>query len=78
MIYLTKIISRGYIVPEDADQREYWTYKPGGQLPWFVRLVQDPKGIFGTEGSMGLRSDTARSQSNGSIIEDNKMSSEKA
>ncbi|KAH8629041.1 hypothetical protein IG631_16298 [Alternaria alternata] len=25
MIYLTKIISGGYIVPEDEDHREYWT-----------------------------------------------------
>lgn len=27
MIYLTKVISGGYIVPEDEDNREYWTSK---------------------------------------------------
>jgi len=27
MIYLTKLISGGYIVPEDEDNREYWTSK---------------------------------------------------
>lgn len=25
MIYLTKAITRGYIVPDDEDQREYWS-----------------------------------------------------
>jgi AGZA family xanthine/uracil permease-like MFS transporter len=25
LIYLTKIVSRGYIVPDDEDHREYWT-----------------------------------------------------
>ena len=24
-IYLTKLISRGYIVPDDEDHREYWS-----------------------------------------------------
>jgi AGZA family xanthine/uracil permease-like MFS transporter len=27
MIYLTKLISGGYIVPDDEDHREYWTSK---------------------------------------------------
>lgn len=27
MIYLTKLISGGYIVPDDEDNREYWTSK---------------------------------------------------
>ena len=27
MIYLTKIVSCGYIVPDDEDHREYWTSK---------------------------------------------------
>jgi hypothetical protein len=47
MIYLTKVISRGYIVPADEEHREFWTYKPAGAAPWFVRVVQDPKNIFG-------------------------------
>jgi len=41
LIYVTKIISFGRIVPPDADLAEYWTYKPhGGHLPWFIRLTQ--------------------------------------
>ncbi|KAL1792002.1 hypothetical protein ACET3X_009753 [Alternaria dauci] len=36
MIYLTKIVSCGYIVPDDEDHREYWTIKPAGRLPWFI------------------------------------------
>ncbi|KAL6168664.1 hypothetical protein ACJQWK_05041 [Exserohilum turcicum] len=40
MIYLTKIISGGYIVPDDEDNREYWTIKPPGRLPWFVSAGQ--------------------------------------
>ncbi|CAN9088499.1 hypothetical protein CC77DRAFT_1019090 [Alternaria alternata] len=40
MIYLTKIISGGYIVPEDEDHREYWTIKPAGRLPWFITASQ--------------------------------------
>lgn len=27
LIYLTKIISRGTVVPDDEDHREYWTSK---------------------------------------------------
>jgi AGZA family xanthine/uracil permease-like MFS transporter len=27
MIYITKVVSGGYIVPDDEDQREYWTSK---------------------------------------------------
>ncbi|KAG9186501.1 putative xanthine/uracil permease [Alternaria panax] len=40
MIYLTKIISGGYIVPDDEDHREYWTIKPAGRLPWFITASQ--------------------------------------
>lgn len=36
LVYITKVISRGRIIPEDEDQREYWTIKPHGKLPWFV------------------------------------------
>ena len=46
MIYVTKVVSRGHIVPEDEDNREYWTYKPGGQLPWFIRAAKAPKDFF--------------------------------
>lgn len=27
LIYLTKVVTRGYIVPDDEDHREYWTSK---------------------------------------------------
>jgi AGZA family xanthine/uracil permease-like MFS transporter len=40
LIYITKLVSRGKIQPPDADLKEYWTYKPGGQLPWFIRTAQ--------------------------------------
>ncbi|KAF2176742.1 purine transporter [Zopfia rhizophila CBS 207.26] len=40
LIYLTKLITRGYIVPDDEDHREYWTIKPHGRLPWFITASQ--------------------------------------
>lgn len=41
LIYLTKVISRGKIQPPDADNAEYWTYKPAGSIPpWFIRAAQ--------------------------------------
>ena len=49
MIYLTKLISCGYLVPEDEDNREYWTYKPTGALPWFIRAATAPKDFFRPE-----------------------------
>lgn len=36
LVYITKIVSGGYIVPEDEDHREYWTITPHGRRPWFV------------------------------------------
>ena len=40
LIYLTKIITRGRIQPPDADNAEYWTYKPAGSIPpWFIRAA---------------------------------------
>jgi AGZA family xanthine/uracil permease-like MFS transporter len=46
MIYLTRIVSMGYIVPEDEDHKEYWTWRPAGSLPWFIRVCQDPHKVF--------------------------------
>jgi AGZA family xanthine/uracil permease-like MFS transporter len=46
MIYLTRIISMGYFVPEDEDHKEYWTWKPAGAAPWFIRVCQDPHKVF--------------------------------
>jgi hypothetical protein len=49
MIYLTKLITGGRIAPDDEEHREYWTIRPRGHAPWFVRLAQDPKGAFRSE-----------------------------
>jgi AGZA family xanthine/uracil permease-like MFS transporter len=46
MIYSTKKISRGYLIPENDENRELWTWKPQGELPWFIRLTQNPKEMF--------------------------------
>jgi AGZA family xanthine/uracil permease-like MFS transporter len=40
MIYITKLVTRGKIQPPDADLAEYWTYKPGGNPPWFIKAAQ--------------------------------------
>jgi adenine/guanine/hypoxanthine permease len=68
MIYITRIVSMGYIVPEDEDQKEYWTWKPAGSAPWFIRLCQDPHRVFGhTEKDEEIREIT----SNQSSFDDN-------
>ncbi|CAO2650453.1 Nn.00g017450.m01.CDS01 [Neocucurbitaria sp. VM-36] len=36
LVYITKLVSGGYIVPDDEDHREFWTIKPHGRLPWFI------------------------------------------
>lgn len=40
LIYITKVVTRGKIQPPDADLAEYWTYKPGGNQPWFIKVTQ--------------------------------------
>ncbi|KAF2131765.1 hypothetical protein P153DRAFT_374545 [Dothidotthia symphoricarpi CBS 119687] len=40
MIYITKLLTCGRIVPDDEDYREYWTIKPRSRLPWFVTAGQ--------------------------------------
>ncbi|KAF2276066.1 uncharacterized protein EI97DRAFT_467315 [Westerdykella ornata] len=35
-IWVTKIVTRGYLVPDDEDNREYWSIKPHAKLPWFI------------------------------------------
>ncbi|KAH7095892.1 permease family-domain-containing protein [Paraphoma chrysanthemicola] len=40
MIYITKLVSGGRIVPDDEDHREYWTIKPHGKAPWFFTASQ--------------------------------------
>ena len=49
MTYLTRVISRGRIETDNEDNKEYWTITPGGNLPWFIRAVKDPKAIFKKE-----------------------------
>ncbi|KAF2632053.1 hypothetical protein BU25DRAFT_436855 [Macroventuria anomochaeta] len=41
MAYLTELISGGCIVPDDADAREYWSFKPRGGGPWFFKAGKD-------------------------------------
>lgn len=39
-VYLTQKISMDRLAPPDADNAEYWTYKPsGGTAPWFIRVA---------------------------------------
>ncbi|KAF9695947.1 hypothetical protein EKO04_005962 [Ascochyta lentis] len=40
MAYLTELVSGGRIVPDDQDAREYWSIRPRGRDPWFVRAGQ--------------------------------------
>lgn len=49
LLYLTKLLTRGHVVPADEDYREYWTVKPGGTIPWFMRMFADPRGFFKSE-----------------------------
>lgn len=44
MIYITKVISGGYIVPDDEDHREYWTSK-FGNYPNITPMIMD-LGLF--------------------------------
>lgn len=68
-VYLTKLISRGRIAPDDEDHREYWTLKPQGKLPWFITAGQTVAGKFGRGGeheansSESLGSANSREQS---------------
>lgn len=49
MIYLTKVVSGGYIVPDDEDNREYWTSKFPllySLLPFHFRAPYPPAHYF--------------------------------
>ena len=47
LVYLTKIISFNRIVPDDYDNKEYWTFKPkGGSYPWFIRLARGQRDFW--------------------------------
>jgi hypothetical protein len=55
LIYVTKKSSIGRIVPPDADAAEYWTYKPGGHPPWFIRAVHGRLWRTGSYEDVGAR-----------------------
>ncbi|PSN73002.1 hypothetical protein BS50DRAFT_176312 [Corynespora cassiicola Philippines] len=62
MIWVTRLVTRGYVVPDDEDQREYWTIKPHGRLPWFVTASQSLASHFG-HGSDQMKPDSASTKS---------------
>ncbi|KAL6706511.1 hypothetical protein ACN47E_005450 [Coniothyrium glycines] len=74
MVYLTKIVSGGYIIPEDEDQREYWTIKPHGRLPWFIAAGQTLVGRL-NDGASKSKKDTASVRSRGSWTYHNRLGS---
>jgi adenine/guanine/hypoxanthine permease len=49
LIFATKKLSGGRLVPSDEDHKDYWTYKPGGNPPWFIRLIKDPQTVVRRE-----------------------------
>ncbi|KAH7130648.1 permease family-domain-containing protein [Dendryphion nanum] len=63
LIYMTKILSRGLIVPDDEDNREYWTAKPQGKLPWFITASQAVASRFGYERNSKHENASIRSSS---------------
>ena len=73
MIYLTKLVTGGRLMPDDEEHREYWTIKPNGHAPWFVRLAQDPKRVFRSES----QTDSLHKSDSGSVIDVNHTIEEK-
>lgn len=65
LIYLTKLVSGGHIMPADYDHAEYWTWKPSGTLPWFMRMVSDPRGFFKPQEEEAKRSGSGSEESFG-------------
>lgn len=47
LIWLVMFLSRGRVLPSDYDEKEYWTCKPTGEKPWFIRQVTN--GRFWTD-----------------------------
>lgn len=46
MIWITRIVTMGHVLPADEEYKDYYTLKPAGSLPWFIRAIQDPKSVF--------------------------------
>lgn len=63
LIYITRVLSRGWIVPDDEDNREYWTAKPQGKLPWFFTASQAVASRLGYERSTKHENASIRSTS---------------
>lgn len=68
-IYLTKLISRGRFVPSDEDNREYWSLKPQGRMPWFITATQAVTGHFGRNSSSSHAQDSTHSLRSGASQE---------
>ncbi|KAH6889915.1 hypothetical protein B0T10DRAFT_561485 [Thelonectria olida] len=45
LIGIVSIVSRGRWEPEDYELKEYWTWKPSGQSPWYVRAYRNHRGL---------------------------------
>jgi len=71
LIYVIKKVSMGRIVPQDADAAEYWTYKPGGHPPWFIRAIHGQLWRTGSYGDVGAeaRSDHGTEASGKELVE---------
>ena len=41
LVYVTRLVTRGRIVPPDFDLAEYWTINPGGRPTWFMRSARN-------------------------------------
>lgn len=53
LTYLTRVLSRGRILTEDEDNKEYWTYKLAGPLPWFIRAIRNSEAMFSQDSRNG-------------------------
>ncbi|KAF2097114.1 xanthine/uracil permease family protein-like protein [Rhizodiscina lignyota] len=67
LTYLVKLVTRGHIVPDDYDNKEYWTYKPSGELPWFIRGLSGPREIFRPTEKSYVNKHTSPPDSSGSL-----------
>lgn len=41
LIYITKVVTGGRLLPPDFDLAEYWTINPGGRPTWFMRSARN-------------------------------------
>src|SRR5436305_15313756 len=63
--YVTRVISRGRIIPADEDLREYWTYKTfGASKPWFIRAATGQAAFWRDNDKVAYRTRTPESEAN--------------